>query len=211
MSEVTTNTCDIAYVLSWFYNLELSNQISIVGIIVSTITSIISFFLGFASLRQSKRYKKQADEFADTQFMPEFFVVGEHGYITVPENAEHHEVSSLGYGFSLGLGKFFAMKTPIYKLTISKVIIDGKHINSGEKIQQNTVDIFPTDPYFDIRISIPEGISTSSKHKGAVILTYESMYGVVYQKQVDFIFQKESSKLTIHSRDIKCMRAERCN
>ena len=75
--------------------------------------AIASSSLGALALWQNHRYKKQADSFSDTQFMPEFFFVDEDGYITTPKQDGIVEVASLGYGSGQDLGKYFAINTPV--------------------------------------------------------------------------------------------------
>ena len=139
MSEVATNLCAHADVLSWFFNLELSNQISVIGIIVSIITSIISFALGVISLILSHCYKKQADEFADLQFMPDFYQY----------NLNYAECSRLDAAVKYNASQtapipqtYCAQDSPIYNLNISYLSVDGKSI--GDIAQYKSLDIYPT-------------------------------------------------------------------
>lgn len=183
--------------------MSCSDWIGILGVIVST-------FLGGLAIWQNHEYKKQSEKFTDLQFMPEFFLVENDGYIGMAPQDGMNEVTSMGYGYTQNLGKYAAVNAPIYDLSISEVTIDGNRVDTDGEAQSKTVNIYPTNPYFRIHISIPKGIIRSPmRHKGIVLLTYESMYGVKYKKQISFIYQFKAPGKAVHSREIKSRRAER--
>lgn len=171
--------------------------------------AMASTLLGVLALWQNFLYKKQSDNFSDIQFMPEIFFADKDGYI--PEEKENGiaQTSSLGYGYTQNLGKYFAINTPIYNLEISKVIISDKRVDTGS-VQRSKTNVYPTKPYVYVVISIPaEIVFSGKKHEGTVVLTYENMYGTKYKKEIDFTYKRESPQRTIHSREIKNKRAER--
>ena len=179
---------------------------------IDCLGTLISVFLAGFALWQNRRYKEQADTFADLQYMPEFFLADEDGYIPPSRECGSVQTSSLGYGYTQNLGKYFAINTPIYNLEISEVVISGARVDIGAKVQRKKANVYPTNPYFNILISIPEEITHSKeRHKGKVILTYENMYGTKYKKEIGFVYERVSSEHTIHSREIKNKRAERKN
>ena len=185
MSEVATNLCAHADVLSWFFNLELSNQISVIGIIVSIITSIISFALGVISLILSHCYKKQADEFADLQFMPDFYQY----------NLNYAECYRLDAAVKYNASQtapipqtYCAQDSPIYNLNISYLSVDGKSI--GDIAQYKSLDIYPTNIYFKIQIFFPDTLMFDDKnHIAEAVFSYESKYGVRYSKRMTIEFK----------------------
>lgn len=193
-----------ANLLSWFTGLDLSDQIGIIGIVVSVLTSVTSFVLGIISLMLSHRYKKQADSFSDTQFMPEFFPVSANEAASFVNKHDIPDVFSYGYGYGYSLGEYCAMKAPIYQLEIDSVFIEKQRIDVGDGVQRKKIDIYPTQPVFRIKISIPEKVRFSKeRYNGTVFLTYQSMYGITYQKKITFVFQGNSNDSAIDPRDIK--------
>lgn len=183
MPDVATNLCANADVLSWFADLKLSDQISVIGIIVSIITSIISFALGVISLILSHRYKKQADEFADLQFMPDFYLFKENKICTKLNAAVKCD------GTIVGQIPFIccAEESPIYKLNIKSLSVDGKYI--GDKPCYNSIDIYPTDPYFKVDVLVPDELRIDNRsHAAEIVLSYESKYCVTYIKKISFDF-----------------------
>lgn len=184
MPEVATDLCANADIISWFYSLELSNQISIIGIIVSIIASITSFALGVISLILSHRYKSQADEFADLQFMPDFYQY----------NMNYTECAQLNASVKYDATQtaplpqiYCAQESPIYNLNISYLSVDGKRI--GDIATYKSLDIYPTNIYFKIQIFLPDSFMfDNEKHIAQAIFSYESKYGVRYSKRMTIEF-----------------------
>lgn len=184
-------------------SLSISDWIGIAGVLAT-------IALGIIALCQNCKYKRQADSFADLQFMPEFFLTNTDGFILNPTKNEIQEVCSCGYGYAYSLGTYLAEKTPIYDLSIKRVLIDDKQIDNGTEAQCTPISVFPTDPRFVIKISIPEEIEWSQeRHQGVVYLNYMSAYGIKYSKKIEFIFENQGIGKRIHARNIKQFRAER--
>lgn len=183
MPEVAPDLCANADILAWFSNLELSNQISIIGIIVSIITSIISFALGVISLILSHRQKNQADKFADLQFMPDFY------YYKSDRICKRLNAAVKCNKALTGQIPFVccAEGAPIYELNIDSLTIDEKYI--GNEPVYSSIDIYPTDPYFQIDVLVPDELRIDKmSHATELVLSYESKYGVKYAKKISFNF-----------------------
>lgn len=180
---------------------------------ITLCSAVVTASLGIIALFQNCRYKKQANDFADMQYMPEFFIQNRTGSVD-----NEIEFASLGYGYGLSIGNFVMIKGPIYRMCIQQVFIDNERVNQesreySEPSDRNDLSIPPTNPIFSLKISIPENYIDGLSHKCNIVLTYENMYNTKYEKKIEFKFvgyrtEKISQNITIQG-DIILNRAQR--
>ena len=166
------------------YAEEEATDILIFNRLVMFVVAIIFIYINIRDKSVKEKYNSE-DEFADLQFMPDFYQY----------NLNYAECSRLDAAVKYNASQtvpipqtYCAQDSPIYNLNISYLSVDGKSI--GDIAQYKSLDIYPTNIYFKIQIFFPDTLMFDDKnHIAEAVFSYESKYGVRYSKRMTIEFK----------------------